>query len=382
MATLTDRGFTLLGGGPFLGLVRRLHMATPEGHPRVAWLVAIAWLPIMLGSTLRLAFGLPLNPIALDISVHTRFLVSLPLLFMSGRLLEQQIRGVVIVLYQGDLADPAKVDDIFDGARRLRDNGWVELTLALAALALGQLSVWGVLGPTGIVHGLERHREWSFARVWYGTISFPLWQFLSLRWVWRWGVWIYVIVRISRVPLAATASHPDHAGGMSCFAWPLTGYNWYVAAFSSVLAGAWATQLLDHRITVPSLGPTAAVLVVAATVVGYAPLLVLTPQLWAAKRRDLANNTLLGFDYMRRFNAKWLPSPRSQELLGSSDIQSLNDLGSAFQMVLTTRITVFDLRKLKDVALAVVLPLLPLIATVVPIEHIVTKVFNALLPGI
>jgi hypothetical protein len=382
MAALTDRGFSLFGGGPFHALIRRFHLLRPSGALRISWIVVIAWIPIMLGSVLRIALGYPVNPIALDISVHARFLVALPLLLMSTQLLEAQTRGVVLVLYGGELADPGTLDEILGRAAKLRSNGWVELVLALGALTIGQLGLWGVLGPTGIVHGIERHIEWTLGRIWYGTIAFPLFTFLWLRWMWRWVIWIYVLVRLSRVPLAAIATHPDHAAGLSCLAWPVAGYCWFIAAFSSVLSGAWATQLIEHRTTVPSLGPTALVLIVGAIIVGYGPLLVFTPQLYAVKRRDLAKNTLLGFDYMRRFDAKWLAPPRDEQLLGSPDIQSLNDMGSAFQVVLTTRLTVFDLMRMKNIVIAVVLPLLPLVATVVSLESVIKHVASAVLPGL
>ena len=382
MATLTDRGFSLYAGGPFHSLFRRLHLLTSAGEPRITWVVGIAWLPLMVGSLLRIALGFRANPMVLDLSIHARFLVALPLLLVSTRLLDAQTRGVVRVLYGAELADPGEVDKVLASAVKLRDNGWVELALAVVALTLGQLGLWGVLGPTGVVHGMERHTEWTFARVWYGTLSFPLLQFLSLRWFWRWVIWTVVLVRMSRLPLAAIASHPDHAAGLSCFAWPVAGYLWYVAALSSVLSGAWASQLIDHRITVPSLGPTVATLIVVTAIVGYGPLLVFTPMLYAVKRNDLAKNMLLGYDYIRRFNVKWLPSPRDEQLLGTPDIQSLNDLGSAFQVVLLTRLTVFDIPRMRNLVIAVVLPMLPLVATIVPLQSVIRRLASAILPGV
>jgi hypothetical protein len=380
MATLHERAFTMFGGGPFLAWLRRLNLVKPSGALRISWLVCVAWLPLMLGAALRMAFGTRPSPIVLDISVHVRLLVALPLLLWSTQLLEAQSRGAVRMLYDGELAEPAKLDPIFDGAARLRDNGWIELAIALAALGIGQLGLWGVLGPTGVFHGVERHTEWSFARVWYGTISLPLFQFLLARWMFRWAVWSYVLLRLSRLPLAATAAHPDHAAGLSGLAWPIVGYDWYVAACSAVLSGAWATQLIDHRVTVPALWSTVMILVVIAIIIGYAPLLVFTPQLYAVKRQDLLKNMMFGLTYTREFNAKWLAGRSGEPLLGTSDIQSLNDLGGAFQVVLSTRVTVFSVASMKGVVIAVVLPLLPLIATVVPLESVVKKLMSALIP--
>jgi hypothetical protein len=69
-------------------------------------------------------------------------------------------------------------------------------------------------------------------------------------------------------------------------------------------------------------------------------------------------------------------------LLGSADIQSLNDLGASFQVVLTMRLTVFDIRHMKYLVIAVILPLVPLLATFVPIESVLKKVASAMLPGV
>ena len=383
MATLADRRFSLFGGGPFHGAIRKLHLVDAAGKPRIATIVAVAWLPIALGGALRYLRGLPLDPLVTDLSVHARFLVALPLLLLSTQLLERQCGGAVATAYAAQLAEPRALDGILERAEKMRDSGWVELALALGALTIGQLGQWGIgAGPTGLFHGIERHPDWSVMRVSVGTVSFPLWQFLSARWLWRWIIWTYVLVRVSRAPLAATAAHPDHAAGLGCFAWPLAGYLWYVGAFASVFAGASATQMIDHEITVAAVAPVAAILIVAAILVGYAPLLAFTPKLYAAKRSDLAKYTLLGFEYMRDFNAKWLGASREEKLLGTPDIQSLNDIGAAFQMVLTTRLTVFAPARLKMVVVAVVLPMLPLLATMIPLKSVMPRLASVMLGGL
>ena len=379
MVAVHGRVFSINEGGPFDHLIRKLHLLRPSGMIRVWWIVVLAWVPLMLGATLRTAFGVPLNPIVLDISVHVRFLVALPLLLWSSTLLEPQCRGVLRMLYEGQLAEPAALDRIVERGERLRDSGWVEAALVVIAVAVGQLGLWGVTGPTGLFHGIREHQDWSFARVWYGTVSLPLLQFLTLRWFWRWIVWTYMLERFSRLPLAATAMHPDRAAGLSFFAWPIGGYTWFVVAFASVLAGAWGTQLLDHRVTVPSLAPTLVAFVVIAVVVGYAPLMLFCGHLYRARRRDLASHGLFSLDYMRLFEAKWIRGGRSEPVLGTADIQSLADIGNAYQVVLTTRVTVFHPMRIKNLAIAVVVPMLPLVATVVPLNEIIPKLGSALL---
>ena len=328
------RDFSINKGGPFAWLIVRLHLVRPDGVIRGWWIVLAAWLPIGLGTILRVLFGAQPDPLFFDISVHARLLEGLSLLLFASHLLEPQCRGAVRQLYAGTIADAAAIDSTLDGAERLRDTAWVEVVLAIGSLAIGQMALWGISGPAGLVHGTP-HTIWSVARVWYCLFSLPLVQFLALRWLWRWAVWNYVVVRLSHLPLAATATHPDYAAGLSCLAWPLGGFTWFVASVSGTFAGAWGTQLLDHRITVPALIPTLLWFLVGAVVVGCGPLALLSPHVYRARRR--------GSVRIRPAHPRIRPTvplqvdrgpaPGRMPLLGTSDIQSLNDLGSAYQVI-------------------------------------------------
>ncbi|HEU4611146.1 MAG TPA: hypothetical protein VFS15_03675, partial [Kofleriaceae bacterium] len=74
------RDFSLVTIGPFERLARRLGLARSTGTLYGWRLAAVAWLPLAAGSALRGIAGRGLDPIVLDISVHARLLISLPLL--------------------------------------------------------------------------------------------------------------------------------------------------------------------------------------------------------------------------------------------------------------------------------------------------------------
>jgi hypothetical protein len=78
---------------------------------------------------------------------------------------------------------------------------------------------------------------------------------------------------------------------------------------------------------------------------------------------------------------KWIrgKAPEGEPLLGSSDIQSLADLGNSYQFARQMKLFPFsaqDIIKLSVVAAAPMLPLLPL---VMPIEDILKVLAKALL---
>ena len=68
---------------------------------------------------------------------------------------------------------------------------------------------------------------WGFssgAFVWYALVGLPLFQFLSFRVLYRWGIWCRTLLGLSRTELELEPSHPDLAGGLSCTTEPVAGF--------------------------------------------------------------------------------------------------------------------------------------------------------------
>jgi hypothetical protein len=375
--------FSLMAGGPFYELSRRLGLVTATQTLRVWRIAIVMWLPIAVGTVGRLLVGWKLDPFVFDISVHTRFLVSLPLVVLAGHLIDGQSRSATIQLFDGKFADRSVLEDIFDRARRLRDNGWVECIFAVLALLGGQLTLWGVMGPTGVIHGVDTSDD-SVARIYYSGLALPLLQFLTLRWLWRWGIWSYIMLRVSRLPLKTIATHPDKAAGLGFLSAPVTGFAVFEMGLASLLSAAWGTQLLDGRVTVPSLLPTLMLFVLLSSALACTPMVPFMGHLYRAKRRALLAYNPLALEYMRGFHRKWVdPRPSTEEdLLGTPDIQSLADIGNAYKVMTDTRTFLFGKKKLAEIWLAAVVPMVPLIVTVIPVNELFKRIGGALIGGL
>ncbi len=380
---MNPQDFSVMGGGPFHELARRLGLLGASGMLRVFRLAILMWSPIALAAVLRMVIGWGPDPFVLDFSVHARFLISLPLLVVAGHLVDGSARAAVLQLYDSNFADRAELDQLMIRARKVRDSGWVEATFALLALIGGQATLWGLLGPTGVVHGVESAGH-SVMRAYYSGLALPFLQFITLRWVWRWLVWSYVVVRIGLMPLQTIATHPDRAAGLSFMAGPVTGFAVFEMALASLLSAAWGTQLLDGRITVPSLLPTLLVFVVIASSLACLPLVAFTPHLYRAKRRSLLLYNPFTLEYMRRFQRKWIEhrSEMDAKVLGTADIQSMADIGNAYKVILDTRTFVFGKSKLVELWVAAAVPMVPLIVTVVPVSELLKRIGGALTGGL
>jgi hypothetical protein len=99
------------------------------------------------------------------------------------------------------------------------------------------------------------------------------------------------------------------------------------------------------------------------------PLLIFVPQLTRTRVEGLRSYSVLADTYNRAFQQKWVAggSPPDERLLGSSDIQSLADLGNTFGMIRDMRTFPFSRQQILLIAAITSLPGLPLIFLVIPV---------------
>jgi hypothetical protein len=84
--------------------------------------------------------------------------------------------------------------------------------------------------------------------------------------------------------------------------------------------------------------------------------------------------------YVREFDAKWLhsPAPADEPFVGSADIQSLADLGNSYEVVRTMRTVPITRQAVLGLAAATLLPMAPLLLTVMPLEELLKKLASIL----
>ncbi|MCW5803108.1 MAG: hypothetical protein KIT31_12045 [Deltaproteobacteria bacterium] len=375
------RPFSLTRGGPFYRLQMRLHLRAPNSLRRAWWIAVAAWVPIVLGAGVRHVLGMPADQTLHDLSIHVRLLVTLPVLLSSEIVLENSAASAIRSMYLGHFCDAAKLDGIAERAEWWRDRWWVEAGLLGIAILGGQLAMWGVFGAGGLFHGSTIVGVWSFPYLWYACIALPIVQFVMLRWVWRWMIWSYVLVRISRLPLTPLATHADGAAGLEPLARPVSAFSAFTLAISAIIAAAWGTTLLHEHTTIETLLPQLVIFLLDVLAIAVAPLLLFSGHLFRTRRRTLAQYGEFVRNYTLRFHAKWIDPPSPDDPLGSPDIQSLNDLGSAFQVVSKTRPFVFGPRTVFMVWFAGLIPMVPLFASTVTVESVLERIVKTVLGG-
>ena len=387
-----DSDFSLVQGGPLFQLFVRSHLSTSALgclKPRIIFFILITWLPLLL---LTLVSGQALGssvqiPFLHDLEVHVRCLLSLPLMLLTEWVVHQRLRPLIGQFVERDIVEPKNrlaFDTCIADALRLRNSVVIEIVLIGFVYTLGhsiyfdmnilKVSTWYATGTTSAI-------ILSPAGYWLGYITLPVYQFLLLRWVFRIGIWGLFLWRLSHLDLNLVPTHPDHAAGLGFLEQSVSAFATLLFSQGALLSGMIAERIIFQGEVLTSFKAEVAVLTIFFLLLVFGPLTVFAPQLAAAKRKGLLDYGALASRYVRDFDKKWrLGEGDPQEmLLGSADIQSLADLNNSVEVIRSMQVFPFNKLTVIQTVLAVLLPLLPLVLTMIPLEDLVQRLIGVLL---
>jgi hypothetical protein len=216
------------------------------------------------------------------------------------------------------------------------------------------------------------------AGFWYVFVSIPVVQFLLLRWYLRLLIWFRFLWHVSRINLNLIPTHPDRSAGLGFLGKSAYAFGPLLFAQGALLAGLVASRVLYRGESLQSFKLQVGGFIAFFVLAILGPLLMFTPQMARAKRKGLADYGVLAQRYIESFEQKWvLRNPaRSEELLGTADIQSLADLGNSYALVRDMRSVPFGLEDITRLAAATAAPLLPLLLTIFSPEELILRIIK------
>jgi hypothetical protein len=386
------QNFSLVLGGPLFQLLRRVHLSDNALHllrQRIIVISLFAWLPLLALAALEghLWRGTLAVPFLLDIEVHIRFLVAVPLLILAELVVHQRLHPIANAFLERNLipeAAMARFDEAITSATRLRNSVLAEALLIVVVYAVGVLVVWrhytALDADTWYGTTSRAGSGLSLAGIWYGYVSLPIFQFLLIRWYFRLFIWTQFLWRVSRIELSLIPTHPDRLGGLGFISGTAYAFGVLLVAHGAIVAAQIANRIILLGATLPDFKTEIAVMVGFLLCLVFGPLLVFAPQLAQAKRRGLREYGTLAERYVRDFDVKWLRggAPRDESLVGSADVQSLADLANSYEVVRSMRTVPITRDGLLQLGAAVLAPMVPLALTMMSLEDLVKQLFGIL----
>jgi hypothetical protein len=274
-----------------------------------------------------------------------------------------------------------RFDAAIHSAFRLRNSTLAEVLLIAFVYGIGVLVIWrqytALDAPTWFATPGADGSSLSFAGMWYAYLSQPIFQFLLLRWYFRLFIWARFLWQVSRIELELVPTHPDRTGGLGFLATTVYAFIPLLMAHGAIVAGHLANRIFHLGATLPEFKGEIILLVVWLLCVVLGPLLVFAPQLAAAKRQGLREYGILAQRHNREFDRKWLRggAPADEPLVGSPDISSLADLGNSYEVVRSMNAAPVSRDAVIRLAAAVLVPVVPLLLTMMPWEELVKRLF-------
>jgi hypothetical protein len=386
-AAVVDQ-FSLVIGGPFYDMLRRMKLVEPAPNVRrrIAIFILITWLPLALLSALQgTLFGNNVRlPLLYDFSIYGRFFVGLPLFIIAEIMIDPWIRRVVRTFAKSGIvraAEIPKYHSLLLKILRLRDSALAEtVVLLVASLPLYLLDdqEWFSQGLT-TWHGTASG-GFSWAGWWFVFISSPVVRFLLLRWLWRYFLWGLLLFRVMELDLNLMPTHPDLLGGLGFVLNAQQHFGILFAALAGFLAGQYGNSIMYFGLNISATKAPMAVFVLMAVVVVLAPLLLLTPKLIDLRREALSRYSQTARNLGEAFDTKWTRNVYAggESMLGSTDPSSLIDYVSSYQVVRDLK--VFPIRKqfVLQVAAQAGAPLGIVWIAATPVEKIIAGVLKLL----
>jgi hypothetical protein len=381
--------FSLLIGGPLFQFLCRTHLAGSSlqfGHRRAVALSLFAWVPPLVLAVLEgNAWSGAREPFLLDPAAYARFLVALPLMIAAEVLAHRRMGDVVDAFVTRGLLSASgirRMESARAAALRLRNSGLAEAVLLGFVYVVG-IGVIRRVAPIHVDSWYSRAdangAHTTLAGWWYVVISVPLFQFILCRWYFRLGIWTWFLFKIAR-GLRLVATHPDRSGGIGILGEFTYALAPLLMAHGAVTAGVAASGIFYAGKTLRDYGAVPLSVVAILCILVFGPMLVFIPVLLRAKRRGLHEYGALGQEYVVEFDRKWIrkrlvtPEP----LLGSSDLQSLADLGNSYQIIEQMRLLPIRTEILLILAAVTLLPFIPLLLTLVPLSQLLELLLKGL----
>lgn len=323
------------------------------------------------------------------LGVHVRLLLAIPLLFLCETWVAPRmvhfVRDLVGTGVVTEKDQPA-LTAIIKRIGRLSDPWLAEILFLFIAfgIPLGEwaLAVQALPGQSGSVVALMSESGGRFGPVmgWYLLFCLPLFRFLILRWLWHLVLWCYFLWRLQRLNLRLIPTHPDQTAGLGYLEVVHEHFLPLAVTISMVYSACFAENIASGAMPFETLALLVPLVFLGVSVLFLGPLLIFFPKLWSCRITGWREYMGMASQYVNAFDRKWIrgENPSAEPLLGTADLQSLADLNNSVNIVREMRWIPAGKRLLLALAIAVIVPLLPLLLLKYPIAELAEKLFQTL----
>lgn len=329
-------------------------------------LVLITW--FVLGTISLIEGNLSNNNLTIsflnDFQLHVRFLLIIPFLILIEKSVDKAF--VDFVHNTENIVPPEQkkeFDKLFKRLDRIVKSNVPELIMLLICFAIS-IFMWENLSVMNIGNSyLFESGKLNLAGYYYIIVCSPIFQLLVFRWFYRWILWFYLMLKISRFKIVVDALHGDNMAGLEYLNLVPLAISFLLIALSAAFSAHIGMEIIYNNAMITDYVLSIVTYVFLLPVILYSPLLFFSSQLISAKSYGI---TYFG-DLIRQHNIAyrnaWIDktSKKDEALLGTMDNSSLADINGSYLPIKNMKL--FPINP-KILALSFVLNIIPYIPLV------------------
>ena len=377
--------FSISEGGPFNKAVQKIGLNTNAKQIAVA--LFITWLPLLIitaiEGTIYSDVGMPFLK---DVSIHVRLLIVLPMLLTIKAIINS--KSIDLEKYfsntlMNDKEKQAVFNKELQRVKRLINSAVPEIVFLLIIIALTISPFKG-----GILHETTSWRVaseggdtvLSLAGKWVVFVSIPIFQFLILRWLWRYIIWSLFLFRLSNTHLNLQPTHPDQCAGLGIVADVHKYFGLIFLAINIIASGEMIVRILENPDSFQAIRGEAIGNIAICVVLIFLPLFFFIFKLIKTRHQALMDLGNLGATLSSKFEEEWLRNiPIEKKVLERKvSTSTLQDYSSVYRSTEKMRTVPFRLHDVITVILILLIPYIPILIIHFSIVELLQKLFGLL----
>ncbi len=321
-----------------------------------------------------------------DFVVHVRFLLVIPFLIVIEHLVDKTFIDYIKI-----------TDNIIPNIQQERYNKLVAQLVSLTTSYLPEIIVLviyyiSIFTSPDIISTEDTGRNYlTYSGTntlniagWYNfLIGIPIFLLVMFRWLWRWIVWFYSMVRISYFKLYLDPLHADKMAGLGYLNLvPLT-FSFILTAPSAMLSAEIGIHIIYDGASFMSYSQEILFYVFLSPIILYSPLLVFMPKLINARNEGIIKFGNLIRVHNHDYAAKWIDVKQNNKeaVLGTMDNSSLADINGSYSPIEETKIIPVDLMAVARSFIMNVIPYIPLVFTYYSVAELFKLMLTSMTGG-
>lgn len=379
-------GFSLVSGGliyKLMTLIFKTKDPVKSRRQRAFFFGLIAWFPLCIliltsgeGSAISDELAYLKN-----FEIHIRFLFAVPFLIFIEKIVDHSF--IAYMKTSDELTDDkeqSKFDRLVVNIDKL-SNMYLPEILILIIIYTMIFMRWNDPSLFDASDGYLYDQDGTFsaAGIYLLFVSLPIFQLLLFRWFWRWIIWIYSLVKISRFTFFIDAMNIDQKAGLTYLNMVPSMFSIIFFALAAVLSAKIGFDIMNTEMTLKSYSMDILFFVVGVPVILYSPLFIFIPLLHKTKSKAIHEMGALVAKHNQDYMKKWVEPKQApkEPILGSVDNSSLSDINGGYAPAISMNFIPVNSRMFMMSCVILLVPFVPLVFTYYSFYDLVSMILDS-----